>query len=306
MRTLEMFVAVSECGGVGAAARSLGIAQPTVSTAVQQLERKLGLQLLERSPRGSILTPAGLTIVDWARDVLRASARLEAGAAALRGRRDSQLRVSASMTIAEYLLPRWLSELSAREPALGLRLQVRNSESVAADVLSGAADLGYVEGVRLPDGLQECLMGVDELAVVVAPTHPWAVRREALHAAELAGAVLVLREAGSGTREAFERALRLSGFAVDPALVLGSTAAIKSAVAAGEAVGVLSALAVADEVAAGRLCRVSVQGLDLHRNLRMVWRAGTRLEGPAAVLATLSREAMARMRAIAARSTGRA
>ncbi|MET7966267.1 LysR family transcriptional regulator [Micromonospora sp. NPDC005305] len=284
LRALQIFLAVVEHGGFGAAARALRLSQPTVSASVQGLERRLGLRLIARSPAGSRPTAVGTTVADWARDVVAAADRLETGAAALRERHDAHLRVSASMTIAEYLVPGWLTELRRRRPQATVTLRVRNSEDVAEDVLTGAADLGFVEGVHLRRGLRQRVIGVDELAVVVAAAHPWGRRRRPLEPPALVAGHLVLREPGSGTREAFEGALDRHRLTVRPVLELGSTAAIKSAVAAGTGAAVLSALAIADDVASGRLIRIAVAGLDLRRRLRMVWRDGTSLDGAAAEL----------------------
>lgn len=127
----------------------------------------------------------------------------------------------------------------------------------------------------------------DEPVVVVGPEHPWLRRRGWTTAAELATAALIAREQGSGTRDTFERALRRTGHLHGPArLELASTAAIKSAMLAGQGIGVLSRLAVNDDVANGRLHTVPIHGIDLRRKLRVVYRSGTRLVGPVAELAS--------------------
>jgi DNA-binding transcriptional LysR family regulator len=287
LRSLEWLVAVAEQGSIGAAARVLGVRQPSVTDRLQRLERHLHLALLQRSPRGTRLTPEGAAVVDWARGILDASDRLEAGVAALRRSRDSQLRVSASMTISEYLMPRWLADLRLRAPEVGVALHMCNSEQVVHHVVDGDADLGFVEGPRVGAGLATRTVATDELVVVVAPDHAWAARRQAVEVAELAQAQLVVREHGSGTRDTFDRALARAGGsqAVTPRLELGSTAAIKAAVLTGQGAGVLSRLATVDDVAGGKLVAVPVAGIDLRRRLRMVWRAGRRLSDAAAQLA---------------------
>jgi DNA-binding transcriptional LysR family regulator len=140
-----------------------------------------------------------------------------------------------------------------------------------------------VEGPDLPDGLRAVTVSQDELTVVIAPGHPWTRRRSGITAAELAGTALVTREAASGTRRFFEQALQDQAqlTPVPPLAELSSTTAIKSAVAAGVAPAVLSSLATANELIAGTLRAVPVNGLDLHRTLRAVWPAGRRLTGPA-------------------------
>jgi DNA-binding transcriptional LysR family regulator len=285
LASLETLLAVTEHGSIGAAARALGLRQPSVTDRLQRLERHLELSLLVRSPQGTRLTAEGAAVADWARATLAASDLLEAGAAALRRRHGGELRVSASMTISEYLVPRWLTDLRVAAPAVTVSLRVGNSEQVADDVLRADADLGFVEGLSVPNGLHQRVFATDELVVVVADGHPWARRRRPLTAAELAATPLIVRERGSGTRETLARALAVAGFEpVSPQLELGSTAAVKAAVATSQGISVLSRLAAADDVAAGRLRVVEVADLSLRRRLRVVWRQHTTLTGPAADL----------------------
>lgn len=124
---------------------------------------------------------------------------------------------------------------------------------------------------------------------MVGPRHPWARRRSGVPAAELARTPLVLREEGSGTREVLDRALAAHGGTAPPMLQLASTTALKAAAVSGAGPVVVSDLAVADEVAAGRLVCVPVPELDLSRPLRAVWPAGRRPAGPARDLLGLTR-----------------
>jgi len=161
---------------------------------------------------------------------------------------------------------------------------------VAAAVLDGGADLGFVEGPDLPPALASHQVGTDRLTVVVPPGHPWERRRSGITAAELAATPLVAREPGSGTRRYFEEALQAQGGLgwVPPVAELSSTTAIKSAVAAGIGPAVLSSLAVAPELSAGTLRAVRVTDLDLSRRLLAVWAAGRQLIGPAADLRAIA------------------
>ena len=286
----DLLLSVARLGSLGQAAAEHGISQPAASTRIRRLERQLGVALIERSPRGSHLTPDGELVAGWAQAAVDAAADLDAGVTSLRARSDAVLRVSASMTVAEYLLPGWLTMLRARDPATAVALTAGNSAEVAAAVLEGDADLGFVEGPDLPPGLASHEVGADRLTVVVPPGHRWEKRRSGITAAELAATPLVTRERGSGTRRYFEDALRGQGGLdpVPPVAELSSTTAIKSAVAAGIGPAVLSSLAVAPELAAGTLRAVKVTDLDLSRRLLAVWAAGRQLIGPAADLRTIA------------------
>jgi DNA-binding transcriptional LysR family regulator len=289
VESLRLLVLVGELGSLGRAAERLRIAQPSASKRLATLERRLGLVLVDRTRRGSVLTPAGIVVAGWARRVLDELDALVTGAEALRAKREAELRVAASMTVAEYLAPAWIGELRSAEPTLYVGLQVTNSERVAELVRKGEVDIGFVETPEAPDGLSARRVATDHLVVVVSPGHPWARRRGPLPVAELAATPLVVREHGSGTRDTVERALADAGVTLAVPLVeLGSTTAVRGAVMAGTGPAVISELAVATELAEGRLVRVDVIGVTFGRTLRAVWPSGRRLVGPAAALLTVA------------------
>jgi molybdate transport repressor ModE-like protein len=287
---LELLLAVARLGSVGRAAAELGISQPAASARIRGMERQIGVALLERSPRGSRPTEAGRLVVEWARSVVEAAQALDAGIDALRGRRDARLVVVASLTVAEYLMPSWLLALHRASPDTAVTLRTANSSDVAAHVLAGDADLGFVEGTGTPPGLSGAVVAADRLVVVVAPGHPWARRRAPLTGAELAATPLVLREPGSGTREVLDQALVPYGGAATPRLELASSTALKAAAMTGAGPVCLSELAVVEELATRRLVAVPLADLDLQRPLRAVWPVGRRPAGPARLLLGLTRE----------------
>ncbi|MGI8880368.1 MAG: LysR family transcriptional regulator [Jatrophihabitans sp.] len=278
LSALEVLVAVAHAGSLNAAAAELGRTQQAVSARIASIESQTGVSLVFRSPRGSSLTPAGVVVAEWAARLLDGAAELDAGLASLRHDRRVRLRVAASLTIAEQLLPGWLVSFSTTARRLGahptdVTLTAANSDTVAADVRAGAADLGFVEGPNAPRGVRNRVIGNDRLVLVVPPSHPWASRRSPVTPARLAGTALVTRELGSGTREALAVALRaaIDADAAAPTLELSTTAAVRAAVLAGAGPAVLSNLVVADDLAAGRLRVVAVAEVDLTRSLRAVW-----------------------------------
>lgn len=274
---LDLFVDAVRLGSISAAARQHHVSQPSATERVHTLERRLGVKLLRRGPGGSAPTPEGEAVAEWAREVLEAVAHMADGVAAMRGPGDRHpLRIMASLTVAEYVMPMWLHahRIAGGAP---VELAVGNSNAVARAVTDGDVQLGFVETPRRMIGLRTAVVGGDELTVVVAPGHPWARRRGPLTAAVLAETPLLLREPGSGTRDAFEAALaavRPGGVSssIEPLAVLASTTTLKSATASGDGASVLSRLAVESEIASGRLVSVPVRGLDLHREFRAVWR----------------------------------
>ncbi|CAM5315468.1 MULTISPECIES: LysR family transcriptional regulator [Streptomyces] len=283
---MELLLAVARLGSLGGAARELGITQPAASSRIRSMERQLGVALVDRSPRGSRLTDAGALVTDWARRVVEAAEAFDAGAQALRVRRDSRLRVAASMTIAEYLLPGWLLALRAQRPDTAVSLHAGNSAAVAERLLADEADLGFVEGLTVPTGLDSVVIAHDNLIVVAAPGHAWSRRRRPLDGAELAATPLILREKGSGTRQVLDAAL---GGLARPLIELSSTTAVKAAAVSGAGPAVLSELAVGEELSMRRLVGIPLSGVSLARDLRAVWPTGHRPVGPARDLLSLTR-----------------
>src|ERR1700759_4415537 len=112
----DLLLTVARQGTPAGAAAEHGISQPAASNRIRQLEAQLGLALIERSPRGSRLTPAGALVAGWAQTAVDAAAALDAAVTALRREHESRLKIVASMTVAEYLLPGWLIALRALDP----------------------------------------------------------------------------------------------------------------------------------------------------------------------------------------------
>lgn len=291
--SLDLLRAIGQGGSISEAARRLGLSQPAASKRLAALERSLSVSLLERARTGSYLTPEGRVVADWADRVLDTVDQMFAAVATMRAHQSADLRLAASMTIAEHLVPDWLSSLRARQPELHVGLRVTNSHEVQDLVLHGEADLGLVETSTWSPALESRTISRDRLTVIVPPQHPWASLRRPLAASELAATRLIVREPGSGTRETLDRILEPWPRA-DPLLELGSNTAVKGAVRAGAGPAVLSVLAVRDALGAGQLVEVQVADLDLGRPLTAVWPRGTQLGQPCRELLTLAERASGR------------
>jgi DNA-binding transcriptional LysR family regulator len=241
------------------------------------------VRLAVRTPRGSQLIPAGVVVAEWADQLLGVAQHVDAGLASLREGSRAQVKVVASLTIAEQLMPRWLVSMRAAATRRGTSapqviLTASNSDHVISAVRDGAADLGFIESPAVARGLRSRVVAHDELVVIVPPEHKWARRSRAVTASELSQTPLVTREPGSGTRDsltaALAQALTDSTQQASPVLELSTASAVRAAVLAGAGPAVMSRLAVADDLAAGRLRAVDVLDLDLRRNLRAIWVGG--------------------------------
>ncbi|NVN11159.1 LysR family transcriptional regulator [Nguyenibacter vanlangensis] len=254
LEQLRIFVAVAEREHVTRAAEALNLTQSAVSHAVTTLEAEFQIRLFDRVGRRIVLTDAGRAFLDEAQTVL---ARSEAARERLRdlaGLRAGVLHVHASHTIASYWLPARLNAFHACHPAIALRITIGNTQEICRAIRAGEAVLGLVEDAVTDTDLTSDIVATDRLLPVVAPGHPWAVTPPSLE--HLCDSPWVLRERGSGTRSAFEKALRDVGIDPDTLPVMmeiASNEAVASAVETGRAATVLSASVVAGRLEAGLL-----------------------------------------------------
>lgn len=279
---LELLSAAVRYGSISQAARECGMSQQSASARLRSVERQLGMELFLRTPRGVVPTPEGEAVASWAADVLAGAERFLAGIETLRDERRRELTVAASQTVAAHMVPAWLVVLRERQVRAGrtptaVRLLTANSVEVTEMLRTATADLGFIESSTVPEGLSHTTVGVDPLALVVAPSHPWAARGR-LGLADVADTALVAREQGSGTRQTWEDAVRerLGRDAAEPAVVLPTSAAVRLAVAEGLAPALLSRLAVADDIRLGRLAEVPLAGPPVARPITALWRGGAR------------------------------
>ena len=261
---LAAFHAVAEAGSVTLGAERLMVSQPAVSKQVKELERALQTRLFDRWAKGVRLTASGEVLADYARRVFGLLAEAEAAMADASAMRRGSLAVGASPTLGTYLLPRALVYFRRRFPGVSLRLEVENSHVLRGRLLDGSLDLGLTEAdVSWPD-LETRVLMQDELVPIAPPRHPLARKRN-VTPEMLCREPFVVRDTGSATRSLVERSLAAAGHAITPVLSLGSTEAVKQAVAAGMGVAMVSRLAVAGDVAAGRLVVLKVNGLTVRR-----------------------------------------
>ncbi|AKC41237.1 LysR family transcriptional regulator [Mycobacteroides chelonae] len=295
LSAFEVLLGIARTGSLGATGRDLGLTQQAVSARIASLEAQTGVPLVTRTPRGSQLTTTGVAVAEWAAKLLAVATQVDTALASLREESRARVKVAASQTIAEQLMPRWLVSLQAAAARLGTSaatvvLTATNSEHAAEAVQDGSTDVGFIESPLAPKGLRSKVVAHDQLVVVVAPDHKWAKRTRPVIPIELAQTPLVAREAGSGTRDSLTAALHAALGTVEqtaPVLELSSAAAVRAAVRAGAGPAVMSALAVGDDLAMGRLRAVTVTDIDLHRDLRAIWR-GARVPPAGAVRDLLS------------------
>ena len=273
---LRVFEAAARHLSFTKAAEELCVTQPAVTKHVHELERTHEQRLFERRGNRLALTAAGQVMAAHAEQSLALEQRLSEQLLTLRHEAGGHLRLGASSTLTQYVLPGLLPGFQARYPHVALTLLNGNSEQIAEALLRGQVDLGFVEGRTRSLDLHYELLVEDELVVVrgAVPGRPAA----ALSLPEVLAHPLVLRERGSGTRQVLEYALRqqqvrLSELRV--AFSFDNTEAIKAYLGAAPAcLGIVSRRALALELQTGRLEIVPVPALRLARQFETVWVQG--------------------------------
>ncbi len=258
LEQLRIFVAVAEREHVTRAARDLNLTQSATSAAVAALEARYATKLFDRVGRRIALTDAGRAFLVEAKAVLARSAAAELVLADLAGLKRGALHLAASQTVGNYWLPKHIQAFRAAYPGLTIELTMGNTETVAAMVREGTANLGFVEGEIDDPTLSVRTIAEDEMVLIAPVGHEWskAGRSEQI---TLTSSPWVLREFGSGTRSILATMLQDQGIAmsgIEIALVLPTNESVCGAVEAGAGVTVVSKLVAQSALIAGRLIAI--------------------------------------------------
>jgi len=274
LHRLELFLAVLEAGGVGRAARARHLSQPAVSEHLRGLGAYFGLALFERVGRGVRPTAAARLLEPYARQVLGLLRGAGRAAEELRGLRAGAVAIGASTTPGTYLLPAMLGRFRRQHPALAVILRIGDTRDIERWVAGGEIELGVIGEAPLLPGLVTERWVTDELVVITHRSHRLARRRSVAPGA-LALEPYIAREEGSSTRGVAERYLAQHDVTLKPAMELGSTEAIREAVAAGLGIAVVSrhALRARDP----RVVALRLAGRRWVRDLLLARRAGAPL-----------------------------
>ena len=261
LRQLDVMTTIARAGSTIEAGRKLALSQSAVSAALAELESQLGSRLFDRvgkrvllNDSGRLLLPRALALLDQVRDI---ELLFSDGAASL--------RVAASTTIGNYLMPAVLAAFERDWPRAHMQLEVGNTSDVVDAVAQYRADIGFIEGGCHDQDLEVHPWLDDRLAVVASPQHELAGRAATI--GELAAARWILREPGSGTRETVEALLLPHLRHFGTTMHLGNSEAIKHAVAERLGVSCLPLRVVRDMLDSGRLVRIDAALPHLERRL---------------------------------------
>lgn len=287
---LKVFRTVAEVMSFRKAAEVLHLSQPAVSQQIRALEEEARVRLFDRAGgdgHGSqiALTEAGRVLLVYANRAAATMAEAERALAALNHEVTGELRLGASTTVAQYLLPRILGAFLKQYPHVRMSVMSGNTEEIAEAVAEEKVALGIIEGPPMRRDVKTEPMAPDELVLIVSPAHPWAQRKGAISVQDLTTVPLLLRERGSGSRRVVERALKDAGLplkSLKVAMELDSTEAIISGVEAELGVGFVSRWAVGKVLRLGSVKVVKVAGLRIVREFSFVCVAGNEPSGAAA------------------------
>ena len=276
LRQLEVFVKVSELRSFSKAAEALFLTQPTVSEHVRALEEELGLRLLDRLGRGAVPTKAGRLLLSYAQRILQLQRDARQALEQFQGRMSGELVVGASSIPGEYVLPTLIGRFKDKYPDISISLLIGDTRRALDWILDGQVEVAVV-GAQIPNrGLEYRELMTDELVVVVSSDHPWRAKKT-VTLDEVKAEPLIVRERGSGSRHALERALGEVGLDLGDFRVvgeMGSTQAIKQAVKVGVGVSLISKRAVEDECHANLLWCVKVKDLRFSRSFYLAIHRG--------------------------------
>lgn len=272
LRQMEVFSAIARSGTTSGAAEDIALSQSAVSSSLHDLESALGVQLFDRVGKRLVLNGSGRALCGRAQGLLDQALGIE---------RDFQItrpcchwKIAASTTIGNYLIPQLLAACARTVPQWQVEIRIGNTSEVIRAVADFKVDAGVIEGPGTAPGLRLVPWRDDELVIVAAPDHPLARSQQATGAVidrdSLRQATWLVREPGSGTRSAVQAALLPHLGEVRQARVLGSSEAIRQAVALGLGISCLSKLLVDRPLQEGSLAELRTDLPRLVRTFHLV------------------------------------
>ena len=281
LHLLRLFATVVRTGSFSRAAEFLHISQPAISKGVRDFELQIGCRLLDRTPKGVRPTKEGQALARHADALFAAERAAEDELISLRNLDSGALRIAASTTIATYMLSEYLKHFHRTYSGIELHVTSANTRDVADLMVAQDIEIALVEGPIEHDRLIAEAWRPDVMGLIVHPDHPFTQLGSLMDCSALADELLIVREPGSGSREVVIQALATQGVEPRRTLEIGSTEAIKHAVAAGLGISIVSTATIGDQLQLGRLMLVPVPNIRFERTLWQLKVPG-RIDKPAA------------------------
>lgn len=275
LHQLKVFEATARHGSFTRAAEELYLTQPTVSIQVKQLTKAVGLPLFEQIGKRLYLTQAGQKLLDTCQQVFEGLDQFEMAVADIKGMKQGQLKI-AVITTAKYFVPRLLGPFCQRYPGIDISLKVTNHQHIQERMVNNEDDLYIIsQPLEQPDLTVHPFL--DNPLVVLAPKDHPLVGRQNIPIQTLDGESFIMREPGSGTRQAIQSLFEEHEVTVRVRLELGSNEAIKHAIAGGLGISVLSLHTIISEGTAGEFAILDVEHFPIERQWYISHLAGKQL-----------------------------
>jgi len=272
---MQVFLVAAETENFSETGRQLNISQPAVSMQIRALEDSLGMELFHRSGRHIALTEAGDALVPMARDLVTRAIQIEETMVSMQGSIVGLLKLGCSTASGKYILPKLIAGLRERHPQVQVLCHVTERQRALQMLAEDEAHIAITSLREPAKGIEYRPFVTDRIVLIVPPEHPWAW--QTIKPAALLKAKFILREEGSGTREALKDKLgwhNLTLDALDTVMVLGNSEAIAMAVQEGIGAAFVSGTVASDGVKAGRLAIAQVEGLDVYQTLYLAQHTG--------------------------------
>lgn len=267
---LKVFLTAARTLNFTKCAEQLYISQPAVSKNISELEKHYGVKLFTRRGSSLELTDAGRVLEQWSERITSLYFQLEHEMSLLGEFTHGELRIGASTTIAQYVLPSLIAKFTHCYPDIKISMISDNSERIEHALFAHEIDLGFVENISRRGGLHYEHFADDNLVVVSGSKGKINGK---ISIEEFRNQQFVLREKGSGTLELISRRLSAAGVSIsglNAVAFLGSSEAIKSYVESSDALAIISIAAVRKEISTGHLRVIEVEGLDFEREFASV------------------------------------
>lgn len=255
---LKVFKKVAEEKSFSKAAEDLYLSQPGVSLQIRNLEKEFGTKLIYRSSKHVELTPAGEILYQQASQIINLYTQVKEEINQIQRVVTGSLRIGASFTIGEYILPKLVGQTAAKYPNLDISVTIANTEEITQDLSQNRLDIGLLEGrVSATEFILEQFME-DEMVLIAPPGHPLAMVN-VVTVKDMKNQIWILREAGSGTRAFSNYYIRTLNLNVQHSYVFSSNKGVKAAVVSGLGIALVSRLIVEKELSGGEVVVIPVE-----------------------------------------------
>jgi DNA-binding transcriptional LysR family regulator len=273
---LKVFKSVATNLSFTKASQELFISQPAISKHIQELEREFNTRLFDRLGNKIQLTSAGKLLLDHSVRILKDYQRLDFDMNAMQQQFRGELRIGASTTISQYVMPEILAAFLKAYPQIKVTMLSGNSRDIEAALSTNRIDIGMVEGIKNQPQMKYVPFMRDELVAIVRKENPLAEKGE-ITVEELRAQPIVLRELGSGTLDVIEKYLHQHGCNISDlniSMYFGSTEGIKNFVEHSDSIGIVSVRSVGRDLLANRFHLIEIADMKMERNFMFVEKRG--------------------------------